>query len=545
VTTETGDQPAASFTDPVDILLVDDDQAWARATARLLEHNVEAFRVELATSLDGGHEQYARTDFDCVVCDYQLGDGTGLALLETVREYEPALPFILVTGRGDEQVASEATRKGITEYIVKEHDDDEAELLTARVGKAVESARLERALERERHSKHTILELLTATSNELELCREFCTLLVENHDYACAWIGTERNEGEVVIEASAGSDAFLETVVRGVTGTNSESADPVLAALKADEPVVRSLSDLPTDGADGTSWRTIASEHGFETTAGLPIKHKGVRFGVLGVYATEQPTIDEQRLDLLAEFTDTLGYALQSAEFKRSMLSDRPVSVGIELEDSSIPLVALNQDLSRESRLTVPSVVHRSEDETLCVACIEGASEPAIHSTVAAADRVAFANDNEARRDSDGDGQFECGLVVTGETPESVLAGLGASVSRTVIRNGVCRVSVQVPDHTLISTLEKRLGSTYSSATVSAIRQGRRSDSPEGVSDPLRSLTEKQENALQHAYYQGFFEHPRGMTATELADQLGVTRQTVTHHLRAAERKVLDQVLDE
>ncbi len=537
MTTDTATETLPSFTDPVDILVVDDDATWARATARLLEHNVEEFHVETATSLGESHECYASSEFDCIVCDYQLGDGTGLMLLDTVREKEPDCPFILVTGRGDEHVASEATRRGTTEYVVK-HDDDNAELLTSRVANAVQSARTKRALERERRSKDAILELLRATTDERTLCLKFCSLLVETHDYDCAWVGTERAGGQLVIEASAGSDEFLDEVVHG----KQESGDPTLAALDADGTVVRSRTGQSS--TEKNNWQTLARQHGFETAAGIPIRHEGVRFGVLGVYATETPTINDQRQHLLSEFADSLGYALHTAEFRRSLLSDRPLSVEFELPDQAIPLVALQRALPVDSRLVVPSIVLREENETICVTRIEGAVRSDIADAVAATDRVNFVSEEEAVRNLGTDRPLQCDLLVTGETPESVVADHGGSVDETIIEDERCRVRVQLSDHNAIGSLEARLDATYTDATVTSIRQDRRASESESVGDLLDSLTEKQANAIRHAYYQGFFEHPRGATATEIAEQFGVTRQTLTHHLRAAERKLFDQVFE-
>jgi len=157
--TPLGDQSLARVT----VLLIDDDETWARVTSRLLANNTDALDVTTAHSLTEGRETFERLDPDCVVCDYQLGDGTGLALLETVRATGPDRPFLLVTGRGDEAVASEAIGQGVTDYIRKDQDDDEAGLLTSRITSAVRSYRTERALARERRSKTALLDIMTGT----------------------------------------------------------------------------------------------------------------------------------------------------------------------------------------------------------------------------------------------------------------------------------------------------------------------------------------------------------------------------------------------
>ncbi len=54
---------------------------------------------------------------DCIVSNYELPHGDGLNLLQSVRRDHPNLPFILLTGAGDERIASEAISAGVNEYL--------------------------------------------------------------------------------------------------------------------------------------------------------------------------------------------------------------------------------------------------------------------------------------------------------------------------------------------------------------------------------------------------------------------------------------------
>ncbi|WP_253739080.1 helix-turn-helix domain-containing protein [Halohasta salina] len=58
------------------------------------------------------------------------------------------------------------------------------------------------------------------------------------------------------------------------------------------------------------------------------------------------------------------------------------------------------------------------------------------------------------------------------------------------------------------------------------------------------ALTEKQLAAVQIAYYSGYFETPRTSSGDELADRLGITRQTYNRHLRKAEQAVFEQLFE-
>ena len=57
-------------------------------------------------------------------------------------------------------------------------------------------------------------------------------------------------------------------------------------------------------------------------------------------------------------------------------------------------------------------------------------------------------------------------------------------------------------------------------------------------------LTEKQSRALRAATLAGFFDRPQRANATDVAALLDVSRSTLLHHLRTAERKVFESAFD-
>ncbi len=75
----------------------------------------------------------------------------GIEFLEAVRTKFPELPFILFTGKGTEEVASDAISKGATDYLKKELDTDQYTLLANRVRNAIEAAAMRR--QGDRHLK--------------------------------------------------------------------------------------------------------------------------------------------------------------------------------------------------------------------------------------------------------------------------------------------------------------------------------------------------------------------------------------------------------
>jgi PAS domain S-box-containing protein len=132
--------------EPIRVLHVDDQADFADLTATALEREDDRLSVEAVTSADEVLERL--TDgVDCVVSDYDMPGRNGIEVLEAVRERAPDLPFILFTGKGSEEVASDAISAGVTDYLEKEGGLSQYTVLANRIRNAVDQYRSKRALE--------------------------------------------------------------------------------------------------------------------------------------------------------------------------------------------------------------------------------------------------------------------------------------------------------------------------------------------------------------------------------------------------------------
>mgnify|MGYP000631001913 CR=1 FL=1 len=133
------------------VLHVDDEPDFAELAATFLEREDERFEVETATSASDGLDQLKQSTFDCIVSDHDMPGQTGIEFLEAVRETYPELPFILYTGKGSEEVASDAISAGVTDYLQKESGTGQYTVLANRILNAVDNYRAQNELaEREK-----------------------------------------------------------------------------------------------------------------------------------------------------------------------------------------------------------------------------------------------------------------------------------------------------------------------------------------------------------------------------------------------------------
>ncbi|EMA36612.1 response regulator [Halococcus hamelinensis] len=140
---------AEDGTEPIHVLHVDDEPGFCELVELFLERELDAIDVVTAASAEAGLEWLDATDepVDCVVSDYDMPTMNGLELLERVRESNPDLPFVLFTGRGSEEIASEAITAGVSEYVEKQHGTEQYTLLANRIDNLVAGYRAERELE--------------------------------------------------------------------------------------------------------------------------------------------------------------------------------------------------------------------------------------------------------------------------------------------------------------------------------------------------------------------------------------------------------------
>jgi PAS domain S-box-containing protein len=126
--------------DTVRVLLVDGDADFAGAAATDLEEHDHGFSVTVAPTASEATERIRAERFDCVVSGYDLPERDGIALLETVRDAYPDLPFVLYTDAGSEEVAAAAISADVTEYLQRAADTDGHAALAEEIRTAVGSS---------------------------------------------------------------------------------------------------------------------------------------------------------------------------------------------------------------------------------------------------------------------------------------------------------------------------------------------------------------------------------------------------------------------
>ncbi|HEX9015092.1 MAG TPA: response regulator, partial [Chloroflexota bacterium] len=254
---------------PVRILYVDDslfDRELVRDSL-VLEHG--GFLVVEASSRGEFESLLASESFDLVLSDFHVRGFGGLDVIEMVRQRDPNIPVIIVTGTGSEQEAVEAMKLGAADYVLKTPDH------ILRLPRTIFSA-LERRRLREEHIRAEVAQRFMV---------EASAVLASSLDY-------ESTLGRLVHLAAPGlADFCLIHVVD----------DKVVGG------VMTASLDATGQKATHESWRRRGPTSDWQGV---------VRSAVGGEFPVILQSIPEQLLPLVAHSTDQLSLlkslALQS-----------------------------------------------------------------------------------------------------------------------------------------------------------------------------------------------------------------------------------------
>jgi len=100
------------------ILLIDDEPDDRLLVIRELQREFPDLEVEQVSDGQGLAEALATGRFDLVITDYQLRWTDGLQILATVKQQCPQCPVIMFTNTGNEEVAVEAMKAGLDDYVL-------------------------------------------------------------------------------------------------------------------------------------------------------------------------------------------------------------------------------------------------------------------------------------------------------------------------------------------------------------------------------------------------------------------------------------------
>ena len=404
-----------------------------------------------------------------------------------------------------------------------------------------------RALERQRDEleslnrintliEETIGALVDAATRE-ELERTVCRRLASSDVYRDAWI-LERE--------STAAGAGLRT---RATGTDAPSPE-----LVADEPLSpptpvtdalqhRRVEVVPRlDGAatHAGPFREAVDRLGAESCLVVPLAHAETVFGALVVHAPDPDGFGDREVVAFDTLGRVVGFVINATNNRQLLLGNTAVEIEVAVDGTDPWFLAAADRL--DATLELEGLVPTDEDTLIEYVTVRDVTvdTAAVTSTVGALPavetvRVLGADDEGCL--------LECHLRAEAAALRPI-ADYGASVRTATAEPDRARVRTRFPTSASPRDALAVVREALPDADLVAKRVVDVSDRTVTTTREVldERLTAKQLAALRAARHAGYYDTPRGTTATELASSLDIAPSTLHQHLQAAQRKVLETV---
>jgi CheY-like chemotaxis protein len=134
------------------VLLIEDNKLDRMAFERFVYNEKLQYDYTAAQSISEAREILKSDQFDIIVSDYSLGDGTALDILNSVKD----TPIILITAAEEEEVPINAQKAGTYDYLSKDLDRNYLKAVPKTIEDAIKHKKVEEALDKEPKSLQAI-----------------------------------------------------------------------------------------------------------------------------------------------------------------------------------------------------------------------------------------------------------------------------------------------------------------------------------------------------------------------------------------------------
>jgi PAS domain S-box-containing protein len=104
---------------PLRLLLVDDNPHDRDLATRALSQHFGSVNVALARDPQELERAIVDAEFDAAIIDHELRWTTGIEVLRKIKRLRPECPVLMFTGSGSTEVAVEAMKEGLDDYVTK------------------------------------------------------------------------------------------------------------------------------------------------------------------------------------------------------------------------------------------------------------------------------------------------------------------------------------------------------------------------------------------------------------------------------------------
>ena len=377
-----------------------------------------------------------------------------------------------------------------------------------------------------------LADLVDAASRE-EIADTICHRLGETDIYEFAWVGERELGGDdLVIRAAAGRTG--RTLDR-IEASLDDAVVPEQRAIESGESVL--VQPIGDDQQVAEPIRRAAFADGLQSLLAIPLTYGSSVYGVVGVYTAEQDAFSERERSSFETVGEMAGFAINATRHRNLLLSDTVVELDLRITSTDAPVVGTASEI--DGALSLDGIVPQGET-LVCYFVVEDGAVDAVDDTLLSHSGV---QKTRVVGEYDDGGSIE--VVLDGRTPLGLLAASGVTIRSARYEAGVGDIGIECSPEEDIRRIVDALSREYDVDVLAKRERERDVTTAREFRDELSNrLTERQENALRTAFFADYFESPRESNAQEVAAALGITGPTLLHHLRAGQRKLLEEFFD-
>lgn len=391
---------------------------------------------------------------------------------------------------------------------------------------AAERQVLDRILGRVNGLLSEISRILVEGTNADAISQKVCDEIADEPGYMGGWIA----------EVSSGTGRLDLTATSGI---------PVEAetSLSLDETPPEVRRAIETDEVQGCSAGSCSGSPLAPKTVGgrrllvIPITYGHRRYGLLGIYSSAEDALDRRERKVCQSVGKMIANGLHSVETTRILTTDRVVELCVDVTDESFTLSRIAGGVGAQIELLGTT---RLDDDGCELYLKSETSEIDLESLRS----MPFVRSVRAVSETDDD--FTFSVTATESPPFTRLAEHGGVIAEAAAEPTSASLTIEAPPEQDVRSMLDVLRQEYDRVELRSRveRESRDRTLTEFASEVDDRLTERQRSALKTAELNGYFEWPRPVDGSEIAERMGITRQTFHQHLRAAERKLVEAYVD-
>ncbi|MEH1799558.1 MAG: ATP-binding protein [Nostoc sp.] len=236
------------------LLIIDDCAADRKIYRRyLLKDPHQSYQILEADCAEEGLALCRKVRCDVILLDFCLPDMSGLELFDQMQQeiFKTSVPVIMLTGRGDEEIAVQVMKRGALDYLVKQHLTQD--VLQLAVRNAIKQSCLQAQLQKTQERQRLIATTALRIRQSLNLEQILNTAVAEVQqllkcDRVMVYQFTPDTDGKIVASSveSYRTVALCDHVGAGEKGTRGQGRQGDRALMTREE---FSQSPLPPEGA--------------------------------------------------------------------------------------------------------------------------------------------------------------------------------------------------------------------------------------------------------------------------------------------------------